>query len=88
MLINRPATPAWVKFMGPDRLVCNGQNGQWLRELICRAVADVTSFAGEIEVDESYFGGRRKGKLGRGMASKVPGLSLLKNGVERSIRSS
>jgi len=28
-------------------------------------------FEGEIELDESYFGGRRKGKLGGGTAGKV-----------------
>ena len=28
--------------------------------------------AGEIEVDESYFGGARKGKCGRGAAGKIP----------------
>jgi transposase len=33
-----------------------------LRELIYRAVADAAPFAGEIEVDESYFGERRRGK--------------------------
>jgi transposase len=35
-------------------------------------------FGGEIEVDESYFGGRRNGKRGRGAAGKIPafGLSL------------
>ena len=33
---------------------------------------------GEIEVDESYFGGRRKGKLGRGTADKVAVFRLLK----------
>jgi len=27
-------------------------------------------FSGEIEVDESYFGGRRKGKRGRGAARR------------------
>jgi transposase len=32
-----------------------------LRKLIYRAVADGSPFAGEIEVDESYFGGHRKG---------------------------
>jgi transposase len=26
---------------------------------------------GEIEVDESYFGGHRKGKRGRGAAGKI-----------------
>ena len=35
-------------------------------------------FDGEIEVDESYFGGRRKGKLGRGAADKIPVFGLLK----------
>jgi transposase len=43
-----------------------------LRELILKAVEDETPFSGEIEVDESYFGGRRKGKRGRGAAGKVP----------------
>jgi transposase-like protein len=31
-----------------------------VRELIYQAIEDATPFAGEIEVDESYFGGRRK----------------------------
>ena len=35
---------------------------------------------GEIEVDESYFGGQRKGKRGRGAAGKVPVFGLLKRG--------
>ena len=35
-------------------------------------------FDGEIEVDESYFGGRRKGKRDRGAAGKVPVFGLLK----------
>jgi transposase len=37
-------------------------------------------FDGEIEVDESYFGGQRKGKRGRGAAGKVPVFGLLKRG--------
>jgi transposase len=32
---------------------------------------------GEIELDESYFGGRRKGKRGRGAAGKVPVFGIL-----------
>ena len=51
-----------------------------LREIIYHAIADTTPFAGEIEVDESYFGGRRKGKRGRGAAGKVPVFGLLKRG--------
>ena len=37
-------------------------------------------FSGEIEVDESYFGGARKGKRGRGAAGKIPVFGLLKRG--------
>ncbi|MBM3535261.1 MAG: IS1595 family transposase, partial [Alphaproteobacteria bacterium] len=39
-----------------------------LRELIARELEAESEamFGGEIEVDESYFGGRRKGKRGRG----------------------
>ena len=32
---------------------------------------------GEIELDESYFGGRRKGNRGRGAAGKVPVFGIL-----------
>lgn len=53
---------------------------QRLRQLICQAVEDETPFFGEIEVDESYFGGRRKGKRGRGAAGKVPVFGILKRG--------
>ena len=35
---------------------------------------------GEIEVDESYFGGRRKGKRGRGAGGRDPVFGLLKRG--------
>ena len=37
-------------------------------------------FGGEIEVDESYFGGKRKGKGGRGAAGKIPVFGVLKRG--------
>ena len=37
-------------------------------------------FVGEIEVDESYFGGHRKGNRGRSSAGKVPVFGLLKRG--------
>jgi len=35
-------------------------------------------FDEHVEMDESYFGGRRKGKRGRGAAGKVPVFGLLK----------
>jgi len=49
-----------------------------LREIIYQATEDETPFGGEVEVDESYFGGRRKGMRGRGAAGKVPVFGLLK----------
>jgi transposase len=52
-----------------------------LREVIAARLAEEAPFLdGEIEVDESYFGGRRKGKRGRGAAGKVPVFGLLKRG--------
>lgn len=52
-----------------------------LREIIAEKVAQEAPFlAGEIEVDESYFGGVRKGKRGRGAFGKVPVFGLLKRG--------
>ncbi len=51
-----------------------------LRELIYEATEEETPFSGEVEVDESYFGGRRKGKRGRGAGGKVPVFGLLKRG--------
>ena len=50
-------------------ILCNTGNVQQLLE-------------GEVELDESYFGGRRKGKRGRGAAGKVPVFGILKrNGL-------
>ena len=53
-----------------------------LREVIFEelAASEPGLMGGEIEVDESYFGGRRKGKRGRGAAGKVPVFGLLKRG--------
>jgi len=49
-----------------------------LRCLIMENNDNAAVFSGEIEVDESYFGGSRKGKRGRGAAGKVPVFGLLK----------
>jgi len=52
-----------------------------LREIIAdQMAAEAPCLAGEIEVDESYFGGIRKGKRGRGAGVKVPVFGLLKRG--------
>lgn len=53
-----------------------------LRVIISRhleAEAD-ECLSGEVEVDESYFGGRRKGKRGREAGGKTPVFGLLKRG--------
>lgn len=51
-----------------------------LREVIAKHQEEELSFYGEVEVDESYFGGRRKGKRGRGAGGKVPVFGILKRG--------
>ena len=42
------------------------------------ALAADEVFEGPIELDESYFGGRRKGRHGRGAAGKVVAFGILK----------
>jgi transposase len=51
-----------------------------LRRVIALEMEKVAPFVGEVEADESYFGGIRKGKRGRGAAGKVPVFGLLKRG--------
>ena len=55
-----------------------------LREIIAYKLEAESEamFGAEIEVDESYFGGRRNGKRGRGAVGKIRVFGLLK-GVER-----
>ncbi|EQA05915.1 putative transposase [Glaesserella parasuis 12939] len=49
-----------------------------LRLLIYQNSPHMEMFEGEIEADESYFGGTRKGKRGRGAVSKTAVFGLLK----------
>ncbi len=50
-----------------------------IRERIAEFCEMESPFKGEIEVDESYFGGRRiKGLRGRGASGKLPVFGLLK----------
>lgn len=51
-----------------------------IRNLIAARLDETSPIEGEIEVDESYFGGVRKGRRGRGAAGKVPVFGLLKRG--------
>ncbi len=43
---------------------------------------EIGQLAGEVEVDEAYFGGVRKGKRGRGAGGKIPIFGLLKRNGE------
>lgn len=53
-----------------------------LREIISHELEKESKefLSGDIEVDESYFGSKRKGKRGRGASDKVPVFGLLKRG--------
>jgi transposase len=52
-----------------------------LREKIAYKQQNLSEqFCGKIELDESYFGGVRKGKRGRGAAGKIPVFGILKRG--------
>jgi transposase len=50
---------------------------QHLRQLIASKLSSY-ELSGEVEADESYFGGVRKGKRGRGAAGKIAVFGLLK----------
>ena len=41
-----------------------------LRKVIAEKMEKATPLHGEVEVDERYFGGKRKGKRGRGAAGR------------------
>ena len=50
-----------------------------IRERIAQHCEQTSLFSGEVELDESYFGGRKKGdKRGRGAPNKVPVFGILK----------
>ncbi len=51
-----------------------------LRKVIAEEMERASPFAGKVELVESYFGGVRKGKRGRGAGGKVPVFGLLKRG--------
>ena len=53
-----------------------------LREIIAYELEAESEamFGGKNEVDDSYFGGKRKGKRGRGVAGKILAFGLLKRG--------
>ena len=49
--------------------------------IVTLALQEGQEFAGEVEIDESYFGARRvRGKRGRGASGKIPVVGLHKRG--------
>jgi transposase len=52
---------------------------QVIRWCLARECECESPFGGEVECDESHFGGRRKGRRGRGAVGKVPVLASLKD---------
>ena len=58
-----------------------------LREVIAQRLNEETPelLGGEVEIDESYFGRRRKGKRGAALAARFPS-SDCSSGAARSIR--
>jgi transposase len=49
-----------------------------IRVCLAKECEKESPFGGEVEIDDSYFGGYRKGNRGRGAAGKVPVFGLLK----------
>ena len=50
-----------------------------IRKSIAEYQENISQFSGEVELDESYFGGRKKGdKRGRGVTNKVPVFGIKK----------
>ena len=57
-----------------------GHYRSWRQSLWKQSERERPPRCGEIEADESYFGGRRKGQRGRGAAGKVRVFGLLERG--------
>ncbi len=69
------------RLTGINRNTVNRYYGHYREHILSWQYEEVMRLAGEIEVDESYFGARRvRGKRGRGAAGKTPVFGLLKRG--------
>ena len=55
------------------------------RSIACHLARDDNLLKGEIEADESYFGGRRKGKRGRGAGHKTIVFGIIERGGKVSV---
>jgi len=47
---------------------------------------DYEPFDGDVEIDEAYFGGRHKGKRGRGASGKTPVVGMVERGGKLEVR--
>lgn len=64
--------------VGVNRNTATKYYRRWREIIAANLEEDLSVLEGEIEADESYFGGKRKGKRGRGASGKVPVFGLLK----------
>jgi transposase len=69
---------AAAELVGVSRHTANLFYQKLRRLILVNQEKESPFFDGEIELDESYFGGARKGKRGRGAAGKVAVFGLLK----------
>lgn len=58
---------------------------------MCKQIRDMLSedfdqLTGKVEVDESYFGGKAKGKRGRGAENKTPVVGMVQRGGKLEVR--
>ena len=68
-----------ASLLGINRNTINRYFNLFRMTIAASAMKDSSVFAGEIELDESYFGAKRiRGKRGRGAAGKTPVFGLLK----------
>jgi len=52
---------------------------QFRKAIAKYCIKEIQKLNGEIELDESYFGGKRKGKRGRGARNKAIVFGIIKN---------
>lgn len=71
-----------AKDLGINRLTALKHYTQLRQGIAEQREQELLRMSGEVEVDESYFGGVRKGKRGRGAGGKVPVFGLLKRNGE------
>ena len=68
-----------ASLLGINRNTINRYFNLFRMTIAASVMKDSSVFAGEIELDESYFGAKRiRGKRGRGAAGKTPVFGLLK----------